>query len=195
MAVLRNFSVPYDKDIEKYLRRGTYLGVGHNGIVYSLKNNRIIKIFNDESLCKKEYYILKKTQGSKYFPKVYKAGNHYIVREMVHGKRLDKYLKDNKLSIEIADALLELLWEFKRLRFTRLDIRCKDIYVCENNELRIIDPKNNYSKYVDYPRHLMKGLNSSDNLDIFFERAEKRNKYVYRMWREKFDRYLREGIK
>lgn len=195
MTIIRGFCVPYDNNIEKYLKSGEFLGVGHNGIVYSLSKNRIIKIFNDESKCKKEYYILKRTNKSKYFPKVYEVGRHYIVREKVHGERLDKYLKRKNMDYALAGKLLELLDEFKQLRFTRLDIRCKDIYLCKNGELKIIDPKNNYSKCVKYPRHLMKGLRNSGNLDVFLNRAKYKNKYMHRMWSDKFEEYLKEAKK
>lgn len=195
MAIMRGFCVPYDKNIEKYFRRGKFLGVGHNGIVFSLSKNRIIKIFNDDTICKKEYYILKRTDKSKYFPKVYDVGKHYIVREMVHGERLDKYLKEKTMDEALASKLLDLLDEFKQLRFTRLDIRCKDIYICKNEQLKIIDPKNNYSKCVEYPRHLMKGLRNSGSLDVFLKTAQDKNKYVCRMWRDRFQGYLNEAKK
>src|SRR3712207_9257399 len=86
---------------------------------------------SDPKVCEREYDILRRTKKSKYFPKVYDVGENFIVREMVHGQRLDKYLKKNKMNKKLAHKLVGLIKEFKRLKFTKLDIRCKDIYLCE----------------------------------------------------------------
>lgn len=195
MEERREFCVPYSEKIEKYLKEGEYLGDGHNGIVYLLPNDKVIKIFNDSMVCKKEYYILERTAKSKNFPKTYDVGENFIVRDMVHGKRLDKYLKRNKLTKDLAYKLIDLIEEFKKLHFTRLDIRCKDIFICENGELMIIDPKNNYTRNVRYPRHLMKGLNKYMVLDEFLGFVRQRDKKLYKMWSCKIKKYLEKNIK
>src|SRR3712207_7241956 len=45
---------------------------------------------SDPKVCEREYDILRRTKKSKYFPKVYDVGENFIVREMVHGQRLDR---------------------------------------------------------------------------------------------------------
>lgn len=187
--------IQLDNRAEKMLRKGDFLGSGHNGIVYLLPDKKVIKIFRDEKVCKKEYDILNRTAKSKYFPKVYFHREYYIVRDCVEGKRLDSYIKKHGLNKEIACNIIELIKEFKRLNFTKLDIRCKDLYVIEDLSLMVIDPKNNYSKTCTYPRHLMKGLNKLGVLDEFLQVVNQEYNKVYDEWKGRMEQYLTTGIK
>lgn len=189
------YYIELDDRGEKYLRKAEFLGSGHNGIVYLLPGKKVIKIFKDKDVCQDEYSILKRTQKSKYFPKLYCHGTYYIVRECVDGKRLDSYIINNGFNKKIASNIVELIKEFKRLNFSKLDIRCKDIYIAEDLSLRVIDPKNNYSRECTYPRHLMKGLNNLGVLDVFLEVVKHEYNQVYDDWTSRIDKYFRTGIK
>lgn len=191
-----DYSLDFEDDsVEELLREGEFLGEGHNGIVYEIPGDRIIKIFRDEICCRKEANIFKRVKNSKYFPRIYSSGKLYIVRDMVHGIRLDDYIKKNGMSKEIAKRVYYLLEEFKKLNFTRIDIRCKDIYVDESGKVMVIDPKNSFSKKVSYPRHLMKGLSKIDALSDFLRVVEKVDKKCYKAWKNKFDKYFKYNIK
>lgn len=190
-----NYYIELDSRVEQLLRRSKFLGQGHNGIVYLLPNGQILKIFKDEKICRKEYGILKGARDSTYFPRVYDHGAFYIIREFVDGKALDKYIKKHGLKREIASELIKLIKEFERLGFRKLDIRCKDIYVGKDFSIKVIDPKNNYSKDVIYPRHLMKGLNKLGVLDDFLKVVKDEYNEVYEMWKFKIEQYMKYGIK
>lgn len=177
------------------LRTSEFLGSGHNGIVYSLPNQRVIKIFKDKKICEKEYTVFMNAKRSKYFPKVYEHGNYYIVRDYASGHRLDQYIKKHGITKEISHNIIELISEFKRLNFKRLDIRCKDLYLKEDFSIMVIDPKNNYSKKVNYPRHLMKGLNNLGVLDEFLTVVSDENSEFYELWNFRFKQYLEKNIK
>ena len=112
-----------------------------------------------------------------------------MIRDLVEGKRLDKHIKQNGLSERLIKNIYELLLEFKRLKFKKLDIRCKDIYVLDNEKLMIIDPKKAYTRKVDYPRHLMKGLNKIGALEEFFKGIRKIDSKKAISWELKFKRY------
>ena len=191
----KEFSMFLDKNGEEYLRKGQYLGCGHNGIVYKLPDNKVIKFFNDENVCEREYDILKRASKSNHFPKVYDYGSNYIVRDFVGGERLDKYIKKNGITKEIAHNFFKLIEEFKKLKFKKLDIRCKDIYISKDNFLTVIDPKNNYTKTVLYPRHFMKGLNKYGVLEEFLEFIREKNEKAYKFWKYRMDLYLKKNIK
>lgn len=177
------------------LRTSEFLGSGHNGIVYLLPDNKIIKIFKNKKICEKEYNIFNKTRKSKYFPKVYEYGAYYIVRDYAFGQQLDKYIKKHGINKEISRNIMKLIIEFKRLKFNKLDIRCKDLYLKDDFSITVIDPKNNYSKKVIYPRHLMKGLNHLGVLDEFLSLVNDENPEIYDLWNSKFKQYLEENIK
>lgn len=183
------YSADFDESTEKLFREANYLGEGHNGIVYELPNRKAIKIFLRKKVCSDEGGILAKTNGSKYFPYLYKRGKYYVVRDLVEGKRLDKHIKQNGLSERLIKNIYELLSEFKRLKFKKLDVRCKDVYVSDNEKLMIIDPKKAYTRKVDYPRHLMKGLNKVGVLDEFLKGIKKIDSKKAISWELKFRRY------
>jgi predicted Ser/Thr protein kinase len=187
----RNFaySADFDEVTEKLFREASYLGEGHNGVVYELPNKKAIKIFLRKKVCNDEGNILAKTNGSKYFPYLYKKGKYYVIRDLVEGKRLDKHIKQNGLSERLIRNIYELLLEFKRLKFKKLDVRCKDIYVSDSEKLMIIDPKKAYSRKIDYPRHLMKGLNKIGALEDFLKGIRKIDSKKAIEWEVKFGKY------
>ncbi|WP_125152917.1 protein kinase [Clostridium rectalis] len=189
------YYIDLDKRCEKMLKTAEVLGSGHNGIVYSLPNKKVIKIFKEKQVCDKEYSILKKTGKSKYFPKTYEQGDYYIVRDYVGGERLDHYIKRRGFRKEIGVSIIKLMKEFKRLKFKKIDIRCKDLYIDSNFKIMVIDPKNNYSKNVIYPRHLMKGLNNLGVLNEFLEVVYEEYNEVYELWSGRMKQYLESGIK
>lgn len=190
MARTYEYSVDFDKETEELFKKATFLGEGHNGIVYRLPGNKIVKIFREENCCRQEWEILKRVKNSKYFPKIYGKGKFYIVRDMVEGERLDHYIKKNGFNYEIAKKLYYLLQELKRLKFTKLDMRCRDIYICPNNKIMVIDPKKCYKKKVTYPRHLMKGLYKLDVLESFIEDIRVINYKISDTWEKNFNLYL-----
>ena len=102
---------------------------------------------------------------------------------------MDKYIKSHGLNRTLVEKLYKLLIEFRKLKFKKLDIRCKDIMVSENETLMIIDPKKAYERKVDYPRHLMKGLRRLGVLEQFIDEIERINSKKAREWKKKFSAY------
>ena len=189
MARTYAYSADFDKDIEGLFKDAKLLGEGHNGIVYEVPGNRAIKIFTDKNVCKSEAEILYRVKKSKYFPKIYKNGDYYILRDMVNGERLDDYIQENGLSQQLIYNLYRLINEFRSLNFTKLDARCRDIYVDKNERLKVIDPKQCYKRKVDYPRHLMKGLDGIDVLEEFLRGIYIIDKKRGNEWEQKINQY------
>ena len=189
MARTYAYSADFDKEVEGLFREAQLLGEGHNGIVYEVPGNKAIKIFTNKNVCKSEAEILYKVKKSKYFPKIYKNGEYYILRDMVNGKRLDDYIKENGLDQQLIYNLYRLINEFKSLKFTKLDARCKDIYVDKNQRIKVIDPKQCYKRKVDYPRHLMKGLDGIDVLEEFLRGIYIIDKRRGEEWERKINQY------
>ncbi|MGO5093249.1 protein kinase [Clostridium sp. LCP25S3_F10] len=191
----QEYYIELNNKAESMLRKGEFLGSGHNGIVYLLPDKKVIKVFKEKKVCKKEREILERTNNSRYFPKIYDYGDYFILREYIRGERLDHYIKQNGINKRLTNNIVKLIREFEKLKFKKLDIRCKDIYVDKKYKLRIIDPKNNYSKTVIYPRHLMKGLNKLKVLDEFLLQVKKEDKKYYELWNTRMREYLENGVK
>ena len=163
------YSASFDDKTEELFREAIFLGQGNNGVVYKLPENKVIKIFVEEKVCK--------------------IGKLYIVREMVEGIQLDKYIKKNGLNLELTRNIYKLIKEFKRLDFSKIDTRCKDVYVKDDCTIMLIDPKKCYKRKVNFPRHLMKGFLKLEVLDDFIKYMEKIDKKKAKEWKNKFDKY------
>lgn len=185
------YSVDLDERTEILFRQGELIGEGNNGLVYSLPGDMLIKIFYEDKICNDEGSILLKCKGSKYFPRVRKVGERYILRDIIYGTQLDKYIKKHGLSKRLTYNIEKMLDEFKRLGFSKIDTRCKDIYVTNKNEdIMLIDPKKCFIRRVEYPRHLMKGLNRLGYLEVFLEYIGERDKNKAMLWKRKIDEYF-----
>ncbi|MBU3196090.1 protein kinase [Clostridium algidicarnis] len=180
----------YDFDIN--LLDCKFLGEGHNGIVYLLPDGNVIKIcFNIKSFIG-EYLILQRVNGNKYFPRIYEVGENYMIREYVEGDVLPKYIRKHGFNDELGKNIIELLKEFKILKFTKIDLRCKDIFVQPNGDLKVIDPKKFYTKDRDFPRHLSKGMYKLKILDSFLEVLKEEDPTLFDDWMPKIINYIKE---
>ena len=193
----RHFTNPIylSNRIENVIKNSEYLGKGNNGVVYRIDEHKIIKIFNDEKVCKKEYEVLVRSKKCHSFPKVYGYGRFYIIRDFVDGVRLDKYLRHNDLNFELTKSIVKLMKDFKKMHYRKIDIRCKDLYVQKDFSIKVIDPKNNFDRDVRYPRHLMKGMHKRNKLGQFLFYVNAIDTHLYEHWSEKVSLYLEKGIK
>lgn len=189
-------SIGVSKELECDMKNAVKIGEGHNGIVFLLDKNKSVKFFRRHQSWIDEAYILKRVNGSRFFPKVYEVEDNYIVRDYVEGERLDKYLKNHKMDKVLATEIYVMIKEFHKLKFKRLDIRCKDLfYNTKTKKLMVIDPKKNYIKRVDYPRHLMKGLWKRGVLEEFLNIIRDMDSEKAMYWKYKINRYLKYNRK
>jgi len=188
----RHFTNPIylSERIENVIRSSDYLGKGNNGVVYRIDNHKIIKIFNDSKVCRKEYEVLSKSHKCQSFPRVYGHGKYYIIRDYVDGIRLDKYLRKNDFNLEITENIVKLMKDFKKMHYKKIDIRCKDLYVQNDYTIKVIDPKNNYDRNVPYPRHLMKGMHKRNRLESFLFYVKQIDHKLYDYWSSNIVEYL-----
>ncbi|HEY5560847.1 MAG TPA: protein kinase [Clostridiaceae bacterium] len=182
------------RNFEMDLTNFSFLGKGHNGIVYMLPDGNVVKICTKIRSCKKEYSILKYAQGNKYFPKVYYYSGNIIIREYVPGIDLRKHIKKHGLSKKMMLEIVLLLESFEKIGFKKIDIRCKDIYVQEDETLKIIDPKNFLTRKTSYPRHLSKGLYKLGILPEFLAELKITRPNKYKRWFPKIDTYIRTRV-
>ena len=183
----------YDRYIKNFninLLDCKLIGKGHNGFVYMLPEGKVIKICFEAKSCQKEYFILNKINNNKYFPRVYGMSGNYMIRDYVDGTVLKDYIKHHGLDRELAIKIICLLEEFKKLKFLKEDIRCKDIIIQPNGSLMVIDPKKFYTKKRDFPRHLTKGLYNLGVLNFFMSIVKDENPKLFKQWNIKVDEYI-----
>lgn len=182
----------YIKHFDINLLDCKFLGKGHNGVVYMLPDGKVIKICFDPISCKKEYLILKRVNNNKHFPRVYCMLGNYMIRDYVDGVTLPRYIKSYGLDRDLAIKIINLFEEFKKLKFLKEDIRCKDIMVQPDGSLMVIDPKKFYSKKRDFPRHLSKGLSKLGVLNFFISVVKEEKPGLYKQWHKNLNEYISE---
>jgi len=185
----------YIRNFDVNLMDCKFLGKGHNGIVFILPEGKVIKICFDAKSCKKEFYILNKVGKNKYFPHVYGMMGNYMIRDFVDGISLNDYIKKYGLDKNLSIKIINLFEEFKKLKFSKLDVRCKDIIISPNGSLMVIDPKKCYSKNRDFPKHLSKGLYKLGVLDSFMLIVKEVRPRLYKNWNVEIEEYIKEKQK
>ncbi|GAA0179677.1 hypothetical protein SH2C18_25080 [Clostridium sediminicola] len=116
-----------------------------------------------------EYDILKKVENSSYFPRVIKFEETCMLREYVKGVLLKKYVKKNGVSNILLMNLIQMIEEFEKLGFWRVNYNTKHIYVQPDESLQVIDPRKCYSMKAPQPTKILKLMDKQNALDRFMK--------------------------
>lgn len=159
------------------------IGQGHEGKVYLLPNDRVIKIFHNSNSCKRQIEILLKARNSRFFPTVFYFDNNSIVMSFIYGTTLSHYLNYHEIDKNISLELVKLIDNFRNLGFTRLDMRLGHIFLQPDKTIKVIDPRKSYEKIRTYPRSMLKGLRKREALNDFFEYIREDYPSYYKYWK------------
>lgn len=146
-----------------------FLGKGHEGAVYLTPEGYALKIFYKKKKAKDEVSILELVKESRFFPKVVFIAGNMILREYVEGVTLLDYLKENGLSYNLSCEIIDLVEDFKKMKFKRINIRNAHIFVDKNEKIKVIDPRKIFSKNTPYPKDIIKILVKLDLFDDFLK--------------------------
>jgi RIO-like serine/threonine protein kinase len=115
------------------------LGSGTQGRVYRIDSFRCIKVFKNRHICEDELETLLMGQMDIHFPRLYSAGENYIIRECIDGTPLNKYLLTHPLTQSLSRKIIKLYESMKKVGYARLDTAIFHIFVTPQNELKLID--------------------------------------------------------
>lgn len=158
------------------------IGKGTQGKVYRMDSEKCIKIFKSRSVCRGEAETLKMAQGNKHFAKLYDSGEYYIVREYIDGVELNRYLKENPLSIDVSAKILDVYEALGRVGYARQDIALFHILVTPEGELKIIDTGRVMKKKSTYPKIMLTGLKSLGCREEFLVHVKMLRPELYKRW-------------
>ena len=175
MVVIQNYGEYNKKNLK-------FIGKGIHGKVYKINEDKCIKIFKKNSYCKKELSTLQMSQNNKHFPKIFQWGENYIVREYIDGIELDKYLKNNPLTLELSEKLIELYEALEAVGFKRLDIVLFHIFINKDGNLRLIDTARVMKEKTTYPKLLMDGLKKLGYKIEFINHVKILRSELYERW-------------
>jgi hypothetical protein len=174
-----------------------FLGKGKEGTVYLTPEGYALKVFYNKKKAELEAELLEKVNDSIFFPKILFIANNMILRDYVEGQNLSHYIKENGLSYNISTEIVNLIEEFKRLNFTRLDIRDAHIFVDSNEKIKVIDPRKVFIKNIPYPKEIIKILVKSDVFDEFLKHLLTYNPQLINYWINGYNyfRYMSKKVK
>lgn len=159
-----------------------FLGKGHEGKVYLTPEGFALKIFFNKKKAEKEVEILEKTRNSKFFPNVVFLAENMVLREFVEGDNLYEFLTKNGLNYSLSIELIDLIEDFKLLKFKRLNIRNAHIFVNKNGKIKVIDPRNPYNKFTPYPKDIIKILVKLNLFDNFLKDLLDYKPHLLKYW-------------
>lgn len=164
------------------IKECTLLGKGAEGSVYLTPEGFALKIFSKVKNAKAEAEILEKAKDSRFFPNIIFLADNMMLREYVAGENLYEFINKNGLSYNLSVQIIDLIEDFKRLEFTRINIRNAHIFVNENEEIQIIDPRKTYSKDAPYPRDIISNLVKLNLFDNFLKTLIDYKPKLLRYW-------------
>lgn len=159
------------------------LGTGTQGSVYKIDSEKCIKVFKSKRECKEEVQSLTIAQGDIHFPKLYKYGENYIVRELISGIELDKYLETHKLTSHTITKIIELYESMIKVGYKRLDAAIFHVFVTPSYELKLIDTAKSMKKKTEIPNLLISGIEKTGFKQELFDFLKETRPDLYEKWR------------
>ncbi|MGE6553157.1 hypothetical protein ACQKFK_30810 [Bacillus mycoides] len=135
------------------------IGMGSQGAVFKLAEDKCVKIYSDPVQAKMEGKILKAGQHLPFMPVVYETGSNYIIMEYFNAPTLKEYLKDCMyMPGSIVEKILDILKQLKQEKFTMVDAQIHNIFVADNEELKVIGYGDSFKKKYPVPLKLLRDL-------------------------------------
>jgi predicted Ser/Thr protein kinase len=172
--------------IDKYaglnLKELTLLGKGTQGKVYKIDSQKCIKIFKSKLVCKNELQTLMMAQADVHFPRLYSAGDDFIIRECINGTELNRYLANNPLTPWVSNRIINLYESMSKVGYNRLDSAIFHIFITPSGELKLIDTAKALKKKTVYPRLILNGLDNLGYKEEFLDFVNAVRPDLYRRW-------------
>jgi predicted Ser/Thr protein kinase len=165
---------------------------GAHGAVFRIDNNRCVKIYADKHNAEKEATTYRRGQGSEIIPKLYEVGDNYIIIEYLKGETLWKHLSHKReISYELAQKIVNLLKEMKRLGFTRIDSSMRHIFITDGQKLKVIDLVYAYVRNDTKPVKIFRELSTLGLVNSFMEHVKKIDKALYMEWSKAMSEFIK----
>lgn len=165
------------------------IGEGHQGKIYLLEDDKVLKVFKTRHATEEQQRLLKYCCNSRFFPKIYEVDKRSIIMEFIKGQPLNIYLNNTKITEKISFELVELIREFQKLGFTRLDMRLAHIFVQADQSIRVIDPRKTFEYIQQFPKSMLKGLEKQQAIDDFFIFIKGQYNKEYMIWKKSWEEY------
>ena len=86
-----------------------YIGGSDNSSTYLMKDNKVVRIYQDPSRCKRDYTLMTSSPLVSVLPQIYDFFGHYMIRDYIKGTCLKKYIIKNGLNDIFTIKLIKFL--------------------------------------------------------------------------------------
>ena len=164
------------------------IGMGSQGAVFKLSEDKCIKIYTDQLQAKMEAEAIKAGQHLPFMPRLYESGPNYIVIEYFNAPTLKEYLRNcTYIPESIVKKLLYVLNELKKAKFTMIDAPLRHIFIVGNEELKVIDHVNSFKRIHPVPLKLLRDLKIILLKDSFLAQVKKIEPSTFNEWENYFN--------
>ncbi|MBZ8125718.1 hypothetical protein [Bacillus thuringiensis] len=165
------------------------IGMGTQGAVFKIAEDKCVKVYSDPAQAKIEGKVLKDGKNFPFMPVVYDTGSNYIVMEYFNAPTLKEYLKDCMyMPSFIVEKLLSILKELKQTKFTMVDASLHNIFVVDNDELKVIGHENSFKKKYPVPQKLLRDLKTILLKDSFLAQVKNLEPDTFNEWNKYLNR-------
>ena len=164
---------------------------GAHGAVFKLNDHKCVKIYAENINAELESESYRKGQASVIIPRFYEAGENYIIIEFIEGISLWEYLsKEKAIDFIIAEKLLFVLREMKRLGFTRIDSSLRHILITKDESLKAIDLVYAYVRNDIRPFKIFTELKEIGLVKPFMEHVKILDENLFNEWTIEMAKYI-----
>ena len=118
-----------------------------------------------------------------------------MLREYVSGENLYEFINNNRLSYNLSIEIIELIEDFKRLKFKRINIRNAHIFVNKNEKIQVIDPRKTFIKETPYPKDIISILVKLNLFDDFLKNIISYNPALLKYWIDGYEYFKKMSKK
>ncbi|MBY7110651.1 hypothetical protein ILT06_06920 [Bacillus sp. 17RED48] len=165
------------------------IGMGTQGAVFKLAEDKCVKIYSDPVQAKVEGKILKAGQHLPFIPVLYDIGSNYIVMEYFNAPTLKEYLKECMyMPSSIVEKLLNIFKKLKQTKLTMIDASLHNIFVVDNEEFKVVGHENSFKKKYHVPLKLLRDLKTILLKDSFLAQVKKLEPDTFNEWNKYLNR-------
>lgn len=158
-----------------------YIGGNDNSSTYLMKDNKVVRIYQDPSKCKRDYDLMTSQPLVSVLPQIYDFFGHYLVRDYIKGTCLKNYIIKNGLNYIITIKLIKFLEKIYDFNLKNLNIELNNIFITSNKEFILVDTEYTASTECTFDK-LFNDFNKLNVLLGFLSITKIYNINLYNKW-------------
>lgn len=171
------------------------VNVGKKSAEIRIDATRSATFLKNEASAEEEHQALLMGASLGFTPKVYGIRGTYVVTEFLEAPTLTDHLEHHSLTRELTQKIIQLLEDFQKAGYTRIDHDPASIYVMPDGSLKVANVRSRIKlPPKNFPKKLIRGMGKQ--VTDFLNLVQELNPAMYQEWSNyhKFERVVQEAI-